>query len=45
MGHGSANKVERNLLTNEEAKGLKNGDRCRLFVMMTCLNGYFARGG
>ena len=42
MGHGSANKWNGDLLTNEEARGLKNGDKLPMFVMMTCLNGYFA---
>jgi hypothetical protein len=29
------------LLTNEDAGNLTNGERLPLFVMMTCLNGYF----
>ncbi len=39
-GHGSVNLWRGNLLTAEEARGLVN-DRLPLFVMMTCLNGYF----
>jgi len=41
IGHGSANKWNGELLTNEQARGLKNGERLPVFVMMTCLNGYF----
>ncbi|HWN98285.1 MAG TPA: C25 family cysteine peptidase, partial [Blastocatellia bacterium] len=40
-GHGSANQWRGNLLTGDEARALRNGDRLPLFVMMTCLNGYF----
>ena len=29
------------MLTNELASGLENRDRLPVFVMMTCLNGYF----
>jgi hypothetical protein len=31
----------RNLLTNEDARELNNKGRLPVFVMMTCLNGYF----
>ena len=41
MGHGSVNLWSGSLLTNEDAGNLTNGDRLPLFVMMTCLNGYF----
>jgi hypothetical protein len=41
MGHGSVNLWRGNLLTNEDALGLANGQRTALWVLMTCLNGYF----
>ena len=41
MGHGSVNLWSGNLLTNEDVGNLTNGERLPLFVMMTCLNGYF----
>jgi hypothetical protein len=41
MGHGSVNLWSGSLLTNEDAGNLTNGERLPLFVMMTCLNGYF----
>ena len=40
VGHGSVNQWRGNLLTNEVAIGLTN-EHLTLFVMMTCLNGYF----
>ncbi len=40
-GHGSVNLWRGNLLTSEEAKALKNEGRLPMFVLMTCLNGYF----
>lgn len=40
-GHGSANKWRGGLLTGDDARSLMNGDRLPLFVLMTCLNGYF----
>jgi Peptidase family C25 len=40
-GHGSVNLWRGNLLTNEDALSLTNGERLPVFVMMTCLNGYF----
>lgn len=30
-----------NLLTNEDAAGFANQERLTLFVLMTCLNGYY----
>ncbi len=41
FGHGSTTLWHGNLLTSAEARGLTNGNRLPLFVMMTCLNGYF----
>lgn len=41
MGHGSVDIWRGNLLTAAEAKSLTNGSRLPIFVMMTCLNGYF----
>lgn len=42
MGHGSVNVwTGDGLLRNEDAAALKNGTRLPLFVMMTCLNGYY----
>jgi hypothetical protein len=41
MGHGSVNLWSGSLLTNEDARSLTNEERLPLFVMMTCLNGYF----
>ncbi len=40
-GHGSANVWRGNLLTVGDAQLFTNRDRLSLFVMMTCLNGYF----
>lgn len=40
-GHGSVDLWREGLLTASEAYGLSNGDRLSVFVMMTCLNGYF----
>jgi YVTN family beta-propeller protein len=40
-GHGSVSLWRGNLLTNEDAAGLRNADHLPVFVMMTCLNGYF----
>jgi hypothetical protein len=39
-GHGSVNLWRGNLLTNDDARELGN-DHLPIFVMMTCLNGYF----
>jgi hypothetical protein len=41
-GHGSMNEFRGGILTGEDARSLTNGDNLSLFVMMTCLNGYFA---
>lgn len=41
FGHGSVEIWRDNLLTSAEARGLTNGNHLPLFVMMTCLNGYF----
>lgn len=41
-GHGNAAAWRSDLLTTDDVGGLTNGDRLSLFVMMTCLNGYFA---
>ncbi|HWO02699.1 MAG TPA: C25 family cysteine peptidase, partial [Blastocatellia bacterium] len=41
IGHGSVNQWKGDLLTNDDALALTNGGRLPLFVMMTCLNGYF----
>jgi hypothetical protein len=40
-GHGSVDLWSGSLLTSQDARELTNGDRLPLFVMMTCLNGYF----
>lgn len=40
-GHGSVNLWRGNLLANEDAAGLTNRQQLSLFVIMTCLNGYF----
>ncbi|MGB8508794.1 MAG: C25 family cysteine peptidase, partial [Pyrinomonadaceae bacterium] len=42
MGHGSINVwTGEGLLRGEDASALQNGGRLPLFVMMTCLNGYY----
>jgi hypothetical protein len=40
-GHGSSNVWRGNLLTADDAKAMQNRSRLSLFVMMSCLNGYF----
>jgi hypothetical protein len=40
-GHGSADVWRGNLLTALDGQYLTNRDRLSVFVMMTCLNGYF----
>ncbi|MEW6130643.1 MAG: C25 family cysteine peptidase [Acidobacteriota bacterium] len=40
-GHGSMNAWNGSLLTSAEARGLTNSEKLPLFIMMTCLNGYF----
>jgi hypothetical protein len=41
VGHGSVDQWSGNLLTVTDAQGLENSDRLSIFIMMTCLNGYF----
>jgi Peptidase family C25 len=41
VGHGSVNLWRGNLLTNEDTAELTNADHLSVFIMMTCLNGYF----
>jgi hypothetical protein len=41
FGHGNVNQWRGNLLTATDAAQLMNADHLSLFVMMTCLNGYF----
>jgi predicted extracellular nuclease len=41
LGHGSVDMWRGNLLSSADALGLTNEQRLPLFVMMTCLNGYF----
>jgi len=41
-GHGSVDQWHGSLLTNGDASTLTNQEHLSLFVMMTCLNGYFA---
>ena len=41
MGHGNFDQWRGNLLTSADAASLTNRDRLSVFVMMTCLNGYF----
>ncbi len=40
-GHGSANQWRGDLLNNADASALVNQEHLSLFVLMTCLNGYF----
>ena len=40
-GHGNTEQWKDNLLTNDDAALLTNRESLSLFVMMTCLNGYF----
>jgi peptidase C25-like protein len=40
-GHGNVNQWHGDLLTNEDAAVLDNADHLPVFLMMTCLNGYF----
>ena len=40
-GHANVNQWRGNLLTGGDAAQLANGGDLSLFVMMTCLNGYF----
>ncbi len=41
-GHGSVDLWRGNLLTASDVSSMNNGTNTSLFVMMTCLNGYFA---
>src|SRR5262249_26776700 len=41
MGHGSVNLWRGSVLTNDDALVLTNGNKTPVFVLMTCLNGYF----
>ena len=41
VGHGNVDQWRANLFTNEDARELANGQHLSVFVMMTCLNGYF----
>ncbi|HEY9232172.1 MAG TPA: C25 family cysteine peptidase [Blastocatellia bacterium] len=41
VGHGSTNLWRGNTLTNADAATMENADRLPVFLMMTCLNGYF----
>jgi hypothetical protein len=41
LGHGSVNLWRGSLLTNDDARSMTNADHLSVFVMMTCLNGYF----
>jgi hypothetical protein len=40
-GHANVDGWRGNLLNSDDALSLSNGDNLSLFVMMTCLNGYF----
>ena len=40
-GHGSVNQWRGNILTNEDAASMTNSQKLAMFIMMTCLNGYF----
>lgn len=40
-GHGSVDLWSGDLLTSDDARALTNNQNLSLFVMMTCLNGYF----
>ena len=40
-GHGNIGQWKDNLLTNDDVAMLTNRDSLSLFVLMTCLNGYF----
>lgn len=41
MGHGNVDQWRGDLLTSADAASLTNRDRLSVFVMMSCLNGYF----
>ena len=40
-GHGSVSLWRGNILTNSDAAAMTNSQKLSVFVMMTCLNGYF----
>jgi hypothetical protein len=40
-GHGSTNQWRGNILTDDDARSLTNAQNLSVFVLMTCLNGYF----
>jgi hypothetical protein len=40
-GHGNVDTWRAGLLTVEDVSGLSNSERWPVFIMMTCLNGYF----
>ncbi len=40
-GHGSVTLWRGDLLTTDDARNLNNGTRLPMFVLMTCLNGFF----
>ena len=44
-GHGSLGQLRGNILTSADAAGLTNSGELSMFVMMTCLNGYFQDAG
>lgn len=41
IGHGSVNQWKGDVLTNDDARALINGNHLPVFIVMTCLNGYF----
>jgi hypothetical protein len=41
IGHGNLENWRGDLFTSEDASSLTNGQKLSLFVVMTCLNGYF----
>jgi hypothetical protein len=45
FGHGSTATWRGDLLTASDAAGMVNKDKLAVFVMMTCLNGYFHNAG
>lgn len=43
-GHGSVDLWRGELLTSTDVEAMRNRDHLSVFVMMTCLNGYFHNG-
>ena len=41
VGHGSVDQWRGNVLTSADAANMSNSNHLALFVMMTCLNGYY----